>query len=69
MPFRGSDAVAAGLLTRAQLRGPLVTRLFRDVHVDRSTRVTHEVRCRGATLFLPADAVITGRSANSHRSP
>ncbi len=67
MLFRGSDAVAAGLLTRAQLRGPLVTRLFRDVYVDRSTPVTHEVRCRGATLFLPPDAVVTGRSAATVR--
>jgi hypothetical protein len=63
MPFRGSEAVAAGQLTRAQLRGPRLTRLFRDVYVTSGTTVTHEVRCRGATLFLPADAVITGRSA------
>ncbi len=67
MLFRGSDAVAAGQLSRAQLRGPLVTRLFRDVYVDRSTPVTHEVRCRGATLFLPPDAVVTGRSAAAVR--
>lgn len=67
MLFRGSDAVADGLLTRGQLRGPSVTRLFRDVYVDRGTAVTHEVRCRGATLLLPADAVITGRSAATVR--
>ena len=67
MLFRGSDAVAAGLLTRAQLRGPGVERLFRDVYVDAATTVTHEVRCRGATLFLPADAVVTGRSAATVR--
>lgn len=67
MVFRGSDAVAAGLLTRAQLRGPRVKRLFRDVYVDAGTPVSHETRCRGATLFLPADAVITGRSAATVR--
>src|ERR1700712_5144150 len=55
MVFRGSEAVAAGLLTRGQLRGPSVKRLFRDVYVDGRTTVTHEVRCRGATLALPAD--------------
>ena len=33
MVFRGSEAVAAGLLTRGQLRGPSVKRLFRDVYV------------------------------------
>ena len=67
MVFRGSDVVAAGLFTRAQLRGPRVTRLFRDVYVDATTPVTHEVRCRGATLLLPVDAVITGRSAATVR--
>ena len=67
MVFRGSDAVAAGLFTPAQLRGPRVKRLFRDVYVDAATPVTHEVRCRGATLFLPADAVVTGRSAATVR--
>jgi len=34
MIFRGSEAVAAGHLTHAQLRGPLVTNLFRDVYAD-----------------------------------
>jgi hypothetical protein len=67
MLFRGSEAVAAGLLTRGQLRGPSVKRLFRDVYVDSGTTVTHEVRCRGATLLLPADVAITGRSAATVR--
>jgi hypothetical protein len=67
MVFRGSEAVAAGLLTPAQLRGPRVTNLFRDIYVDARTKVTHPVRCRGATLVLPADAVITGRSAATIR--
>ena len=67
MVFRGSDAIAAGAFTRAHLRGPRVRRLFRDVYVDAATAITHEVRCRGATLFLPADAVITGRSAATVR--
>ncbi len=52
MVFRGSEAVGTGLLTRRQLRSPLVTRLFRDVYVESTTAVTHEVRCRGATLVL-----------------
>lgn len=67
MVFRGSEAVGTGLLTRRQLRSPLVTRLFRDVYVESTTAVTHEVRCRGATLILPPDAVITGRSAATVR--
>jgi len=65
--FRGSEAVAAGLLTAAQLRGPLVQNLFRDVYADASTEVTHPVRCEAATLILPPDAVVTGRSAASVR--
>jgi len=65
--FRGSEAVAAGLLTAAQLRGPAVQRLFRDIYVDASTVVTHPVRCEGATMFLPPDAVVTGRSAATVR--
>lgn len=67
MLFRGSEAVRAGIVTPAQLRGPLMTNLYRDIYVDAATSVTHEVRCRGATLFLPADAVITGRSAATVR--
>jgi hypothetical protein len=67
MVFRGSEALHAGLLTRRQLRSPLVTSLFRDVYVESTTKVTHELRCRGATLILPSDAVITGRSAATVR--
>jgi hypothetical protein len=32
-PFRGSDALATGLLTRGRLRGPGFRRLFDDVYV------------------------------------
>lgn len=32
-PFRASEAIAAGLVTRARLRGPRFVRLFPDVHV------------------------------------
>jgi hypothetical protein len=67
MIFRGSEAVRAGDLTPAQLRGPSVTNLFRDIYVTAGTQVTHELRCRAATLFLPPDAVLTGRSAATVR--
>jgi hypothetical protein len=66
--FRGSDAVAEGLLTPSRLRGPDVVRLFRDVYVRAGVPVTHELRCRGATLALPAGAVVTGRSAATVRA-
>lgn len=52
--FRGSDVVRAGLLTRGQLRGPAVKRLFSDVFAPVSVRDTHELRCEGAALFLPS---------------
>jgi very-short-patch-repair endonuclease len=67
MAFRGSEALGAGMLTRRQLRSPFFTSLFRNVYVESTTKVTHEIRCRGATLFLPPDAVITGRSAATVR--
>ena len=63
--FRGSAAVSAGVLTRTRLRGPEFKRLFRDVYVRESAVVTHELRCRAASLALPAGAVVTGRSAAS----
>jgi hypothetical protein len=37
--FRGSDAIAAGVLTPGRLRGSEFERLFRDVYVRASTRV------------------------------
>jgi very-short-patch-repair endonuclease len=67
MAFRGSEALSAGMLTRRQLRSPFFTSLFRNVYVESTTKVTHEIRCRGATLFLPPDAVITGHSAATVR--
>jgi very-short-patch-repair endonuclease len=65
--FRGSEAVAAGLVTRRQLVPPRYQRVFRDVYVPAATALTHELRCECAALALPADAVITGRSAATLR--
>ncbi|RZQ64099.1 hypothetical protein [Amycolatopsis suaedae] len=61
--FRGSEARAAGIVTKAQLQGPRFRRLFQDVYVAADVPVTHELRCRGAALVVPEDAVLTGRSA------
>ena len=60
--FRGSAVLAAGLLSRKQLRGASWRRLFHDVYVHRDVPVTHELLARGAVALLPA-AVVTGRSA------
>jgi hypothetical protein len=65
--FRGSEVVACGALTRAQLRGTAVRRLCRDVYTASSTKVTHELRCRAMAMALPQGTVITGRSAATLR--
>jgi hypothetical protein len=62
-PFLGSAAVAAGLVTPAQLRGPRFRRLFRGVYVARSAVVDHHTLCRAAALLLPAGAALSHRSA------
>jgi very-short-patch-repair endonuclease len=62
-PFRGSDAIADGLPTRAQLRGPAWRRLFRDVYVSATTRDDHLLRVTAAALLMPPGAAISGRSA------
>lgn len=67
MIFRGSVAVSMGDVTHAQLRGPRFVALFRDVYTDSRSTITHEVRCRGASLIMPPDAMITGRSAATIR--
>ncbi|WP_277068280.1 hypothetical protein [Saccharomonospora viridis] len=61
--FRGSAARAAGYVTEAELRGPRFRRLFQDVYAPAHLPVTHELRCRGAALIVPKQAVLTGRSA------
>ncbi len=63
--FKGTDAVLAGALSRSQLRGPTVRRLFQGVYALQSEPITHELRCVAAALALPPETVITGRSAAS----
>lgn len=65
--FRGSEAIRAGLLTRGRLRGPEFKRLHHDVYTRAGERDTHQLRCEGAALVLPAAAAITGRSAATIR--
>lgn len=61
--FRGSAAVADGVLTRRQLDGKSWRRLYRDVYADAATPLSHQLALRGAVLVIPDGAVITGRSA------
>ena len=62
-PFRGSEAIAAGVITRDALRTRGWRRLSRDVYVDSEIELTHLLRCRAAALVLPVHAAISGRSA------
>lgn len=62
-PFRGSVAVAAGLLTPRQLDGPAWRRLFRDVYISADVAVDHLTLCKAAALLLPAGAALSHRSA------
>ncbi|MEU5960695.1 hypothetical protein ABZ777_05745 [Micromonospora parva] len=62
--FRGSRAVADGLITPAELRSSAWRPLFRDVYTDARLEVTHRARCAAAAqLVLPPGVVIAGRSA------
>lgn len=61
--FRGSWAVATGVLTPGQLRGPAWRRLFRDVYVEATVADTHRLRARAAASLLVPKAVVTGASA------
>lgn len=65
--FRGRDAVDAGLLTPAQLRGPHVRRLFVGVYCPADQRVDHLLRCHGVALLGEGKLVLTGRSAATVR--
>ncbi len=61
--FLGSDAVADGVLTRTQLRGPRVQRLFQGVYAPSSVRRDHRLMVEGARLVLPPEGLVTGVSA------
>lgn len=63
--FRGSEALAAGALSRGELRGPAWRRLFRDVYACAELPVTHELRARAAAGLLVPGAVVTGPSAGA----
>ncbi|WP_344689905.1 DUF559 domain-containing protein [Blastococcus jejuensis] len=61
--FRGSQQVALGRLTPAQLRSSAWRRLFPDVYACSSLPVTHLRRARAVGALLLPGAVLSGRSA------
>jgi very-short-patch-repair endonuclease len=62
-PFRGSVAVASGMLTARRLEGPRFRRLLRDVYVGADAIVDHLTMCKAACLLLPAGGVLSHESA------
>lgn len=62
--FRGSVAVAAGLVTPARLRGPHFTRVFPDVYVRAAEEPPDlALRSRAAALLVGSRGVLSGYSA------
>lgn len=62
-PFRGSEAVAGGLLTVGQLRGPGYQRLLPDVHAPSGLRRDLALRSRAAHVWLGGEGVLAGYAA------
>lgn len=62
-PFRGSVAVARGLLTKSMLRGLAWRRLLHDVYAHEEISIDHRVMCEAASLILPPGGAIAGLSA------
>ncbi len=62
-PFRGSTAVAAGLVTPDQLRGPRFRRLFPDVYVPGRCEPTLDLRSRAAAVYAGRRGILVGYSA------
>ncbi|WP_222195880.1 endonuclease domain-containing protein [Modestobacter italicus] len=68
--FVGSHAVAAGLLTRRQLRERSYRRLVHGVYADPGLEFDHRLRCAGVALLLPPGAAVAGHSAAAwHGAP
>jgi very-short-patch-repair endonuclease len=61
-PFIGSEAIAAGAVTKSRLCTGY-TRLFRDVYVDPDTDITAAIRARAGWLWTGRQGVIAGFSA------
>jgi hypothetical protein len=62
--FLGSDAVAGGLLTPADLRSQAWQQVLRGIYADATISLTHRHRCLAVARYvLPAGGAIAGRSA------
>lgn len=61
--FRGSDAVAAGLVTRDVLRGPRFVRVLPDTFVPAGTPLDVTTRARAAYRWARGRGVVAGHPA------
>ncbi len=61
--FRGSEAVAHGLLTVHQLRSSAWVRVRHDLYADARLDRDHGLACRATSLWLPEGAALAGPSA------
>src|SRR3954454_178031 len=61
-PFIGSEAVAAGRLTRHQLRRKFVA-LHRDVYIPKGTEISPVVRAKSCWMRSKRRGVLAGFSA------
>lgn len=62
-PFIGSEAVAAGVLTRARLRSNRFHALFRGIYVRSDEPVTFALRSEAAYLLVDGVGALAGYSA------
>lgn len=67
-PFRGSEAIRAGLVTRDVLRGSRFEKLGTDVFAPAGLPANLANRSRGVALKLNGDAVLSGYSSIERRS-
>jgi hypothetical protein len=63
--FVGSHAIAAGLISKRQLRTLRYRRLVHGVYADPSLPVDHQLRSCAVALLMPDGAAIGGHSAAS----
>lgn len=65
LPFRGSAAIASGLLTRSRLRGQGWHRLLPDVYIAADVQMDHRLWCYAAMVYArwACGSAISGLSA------
>ena len=68
-PFLGSKAIAAGMLTREQLRSSVWRRIGRDVYVEARVPDGLILRAHAAGLVLPPGAAVGGAAALALLAP